>query len=127
MVSSNRAKGIPEDDSFWDDVADVATNFGYKFKFGTNEKKGEITRFVGEFRGTREVPNQDNPEELMQAAEFVDTEGRKCYCWQLTQLREAIRTGDIQYGDTVRITLTGEQETSRGLNPVKTFEIKVKR
>lgn len=118
---------IPDDDSFWDDAEDVSMNFGVKIKFGTNEKKGEITRFTGRFIGTKQVPNEDDPSEMMNAAEFLDEHGDKCYCWMTYALKEAIENAAITNGDYCRITLIGEQETKRGLNPVKVFEIKVKR
>lgn len=129
--ANTRLANDPMADFDWDswdnaDVEDLSSDFGTKLKFG--DKPGEITDFVGIFQGTKHIPNPDDADEIMHAAEFTDREGEKCYAWLTFALNEAITTeGGIAVGDLVRIEWKGRQPTKRGLNPVSVFEIKVKR
>lgn len=112
----------------WDnaEVEDLSSNFGTKIKFG--DKPGEVKEFTGVFQGTKDVPNPDDDDEMMHAAEFLDRDGEKCYAWLTFALNEAVTNeGGIKVGDLVRIEWKGRQDTKRGLNPVSVFEIKVKR
>lgn len=120
-MARNTQSSIPADDDFWDDAVEVDTEFGDKFKFGKG--KDEITTFTGRFLRTKQVPNPDDGE-LMHAAEFLDNEGEKVYCWLPSTLRNAF--DNVNNGDYVRIELTGEEPTDKG-NPMLLFSVKVKK
>lgn len=116
-------KGFPGDDDF-EDVEDISTNFGSKFTLGDDDKAGEILSFTGQFTGTREVELENG--DIGMAAEFLDLDGEKAYCWASWSLKDVIANERLTPGDYVRIVYKGEAPTKKGLNPVKQFEIKVK-
>ena len=100
----------------------VSEGFGTKIEWTVGHS------FIGEFTGTREVELDDGGGGFSnaKAAEFVDAQGEKHWCWLPYGLAKVIEDGDLSPGRTVFIKCTGEQATKRGLNPVKTFTIKVK-
>jgi hypothetical protein len=109
------------DDTSYENWESISEEFGTKIEWNVG------TRFVGEFTGTREVEVDDKEDGLSTAtaAEFIK-EGEKFYCWLPFQLKEVIDNGTLTPGRTVFIECKGESPTKRGLNPVKTFNIKVK-
>lgn len=112
------------DDVSAEDWETVSEGFGTKIEWVIGAK------FIGVFTGTKMVPlksgaEEGNPLDEAEAAEFTKN-GEKFYCWLPYQLREVIDNGKLTEGDTVYIECTGEEETKRGLNKVKTFTIKIK-
>lgn len=112
------------DDESYENWETVSEGFGTKIEWNVG------VRFIGVFTGTRMVPVQKdaesgNPLDEAEAAEFTK-DGEKFYCWLPYQLKEVITEGKLTAGQTVYIECTGEEETKRGLNKVKTFVIKVK-
>lgn len=113
-------------DAEFEDWEVVSEGFGSKIVWDVG------TVFIGTFRGTRLVPVDDKEDGFSEvtAAEFTDRMGEKFWCWLPYQLKEIIETEDedkkLNVGDEIYIKCTGESETKRGLNPVKTFSIKRK-
>jgi hypothetical protein len=119
------------DDASFDDWETVSSDFGTKIVWGKNEKAGETETFVGTFLGVRIVPlgdadSEGNVLDTAEAAEFADMNGERFYSWLPYALKSAIEDETIIPNDVVRIHYTGETATKRGLNPVKTFDIKRK-
>jgi hypothetical protein len=112
------------DDSAFDEWETVSRDFGYKVEWGLGTGQTEV--FVGQFLGLNDVPATDGSEDVMTAAEFLDSAGAKAYCWASFALRDAVENDTMRAGDTVRIKYAGEQQTKRGLNPVKKLTIQVK-
>jgi hypothetical protein len=132
MVARKTAVSEPEtrfSDADFEEWETVSSDFGTKIKWGNGPDETE--QFVGVYKATREVPigevnENGEPFETAIAVEFADMNGELFYSWQNFALKDAIAKGTIQEGDTLMIKYTGEASTSRGLNPVKTFTIKVK-
>ena len=108
----------------------ISSDFGTKLTWGDGSN-GTCSEFVGNYLGTNVIPigepdEDGNPLDSMSAAEFVDSNGEKFYCWINFALGAAIEKGEMQEGDTVRITYLGESPTKRGLNPVKKLGIQRK-
>jgi hypothetical protein len=115
------------DDDSWDDIEDSAVDFGTKFKFGTDAKKGEIVQFTGRFVAQREQVNSENGD-IMNASLFTNADGEPFFCWTPAQVLSAIRNRDIEPDDVVRLTLTGERKSDKpNQSPMGLFEIKVKK
>jgi hypothetical protein len=115
-------------DSMFDDWKVVIQDRGQKITWG--EDNGETPLFVGTFLGT-EIVNlgDDDGDDILDkatAALFVDSDGVKFWSWCPFAINKAIEDGTILYEDTVMIRYTGTVATKRGLNPAKTFEIRVK-
>jgi len=111
-------------DESYDEWETISTSFGTKIVWG--DGPGETASFVGVFTGPRMVPmdtdSDGNVLDSAKAAEFVDANGEKFYCWQGFAIETAIDDKEMDAGDTVRITYVGEQATKRGLNPVKVLQ-----
>lgn len=106
----------------WDTVSE---GYGTKIEWNIG------TQFIGVFTGVRkDIPVSDNPTEgnpldYANAAEF-NKDGEKFYSWMPYQLQTVIDEGKLKEGQTVFIRCDREENTKRGLSPVKVFTIKVK-
>lgn len=115
------------DDDSWDEIEDSAVDFGTKIKFGNNAKAGEVTQFTGRFVAQREQVNAENGD-VMQASLFENADGEPFFIWSPAMVLTAVRNSDIEPGDIVRLTLTGERKSEKpGQSPMGIFEIKIKK
>lgn len=107
------------DDEAFADWETVVDDIGEKIEWQVG------TVFIGTYNGVRHVELEAGDESSkVPSARFTATDGTSHWCWMPYGLRSAVDNDDIIPGDKVRIECTGEQETKRGLNPVKTFDIK---
>lgn len=111
------------DDASYENWETISEGFGTKIEWNIG------TRFIGEYTGTRQVPSKEESEDgtfdMIDAAEFTK-DGEKFYSWMPHQLQTVISDGALKAGQTVFIECLKEENTKRGLNPVKVFIIKVK-
>lgn len=117
-------------DSDYETWETVSSEFGTKLMWGDGTG-GTTTVFVGEYLGENIVPmgevdDDGNALDTAPAAEFVDSNGEKFYCWQNYAIKTAIEEKKFVAGDTVRIKYLGSEQTKRGLNPVTKLQIQVK-
>jgi hypothetical protein len=116
-------------DSAAEDWETVSQSYGRKVTF----KVGTV--LTGEYLGVRDVPQDDDSDEgfsIIQAGEVHESStGEKVYFWLPFAFKQAFigdekNPASVTVGDMVRIECVGEQETSRGLNPVKLFTVQRK-
>lgn len=112
------------DDESYEDWETVSEGFGTKIEWVVG------ARFIGVYQGSHMVPlkqdaEEGNPLDWAEAADFTKN-GEKFYSWMPYQLKQTVTDGKLSPGQTVFIECNGEEETKKGLNPVKTFTIKVK-
>jgi hypothetical protein len=107
-----------EDFEAWEEVS---TDFGEKIVWSVG------TRLVATFTGYRDMPDPDNSELMIRAAQFVDTaDGEKKWCWLPVRLSEGLST--VNPGDMVMILCDGEEKNKNPrFSPTKTFIVRVKR
>jgi hypothetical protein len=110
------------DDESYEEWETISEGFGTKIEWTVGKK------FIGEYIGVKDVPLDDKDDgfSTAPAAQFHATSGEKFYCWLPYSLKEVIDNGTLTEGRTVMIHCTGESPTKRGLNPVKTFTVKLK-
>lgn len=84
------------------------------------------TTFVGTFLGIKDIPDPDDDTKTIAVLNFLSEDGDKRYSWLTFQLEDTIKRAAVQAGDVLFIKCTGERSTKRGLNPVKTFDIRRK-
>ena len=83
---------------------------------------------IGQFRGVQTVqPDDDDPDSAFERYLFRGQDG-ELYATNISYaLRTAIEKHGVTESDWVRIRYVGDIKTKRGLNPMKDFEVAVKR
>lgn len=82
---------------------------------------------IGEFGGVEQIEPDDDPDNAFSRYLLRGTDG-ELYATNISYaLRTAVEKHDVKVGDMLRIRYVGDVKTKRGLNPMKDFEIAVKR
>ena len=107
----------------WADAEKLSGDNGTRIRFS-----GIGSTITGKFLGTVPMPTNEDPDENgeVPVTDYVlmeTSDGRVNFAppWQLREILPKLQVGDL-----LRIKLVGEQQTKRGLNPVKIFTIKRK-
>lgn len=82
---------------------------------------------IGTYRGIETIEPDDDPDNAFSRYLLEGTDG-ELYATNISYaLRSAVEKHDVKVGDMLRIRYVGDVKTKRGLNPMKDFEIAVKR
>lgn len=126
--SSAPMAAAPENAEDWMDEEHAENWETVSEGFGTKIEWTVGRSFIGTFDGVKIVELDDKEGGFTNApsATFHDNMGEKFWCWLPHQLKLAVEEGKLSEGRVCFIKCEGEQQTKRGLNPVKTFTVKLK-